>query len=352
MRGDDKEEGDNDVALTLRDDAAAAADTSAYRLLLASTPPRVFKARELQLSLADVCALSAVGGATTRAAAAATPAHVLHLAAESAGTAAQRVWAALKVAPRCTANVLRLAASWWLHPGLPSPIVHLRNVDGARGAKLFAALRTLLHPNEWHKPATGQLSYRLLPLRVDQAAAAPMSGMHMYTASDYRHPSTEPMQAYARAAVLHRAAAAVRVCRDTAHACCAAAAANDLEASRSFTHVLGVLYSLSGMMVDHEDNHGSYGCCFRSAARLISLSTTTLSSLHQAMRSSSTAVRHTRSGTACEACAPARARRSCRRSCTTSACPCCWLSSRVLHLQLASWRCAAAGSGTPAIGDR
>jgi hypothetical protein len=134
--------------------------------------------------------------------------------------------------------------------------VHLRNVDGARGAKLFAALHTLLHPNEWHASSLfeSQLSYKALILRVDQNAAVTMKDV--YTVNDYPHPSTEPMQAYARA-VLHRTAAAVRGCRDAPHACCTAAA-NDLEASRSFAHVIGLLYPSSSTLADHEDNCGSY----------------------------------------------------------------------------------------------
>ena len=259
-------DGHADVELLPRADGAVPIDKNAFRLLLASTPLRPFTSCELEtLSLADACVLDA-DGATTRAAAAAAP-FTLRLAVESAAMAA---WAVLKVSPRCTARVLRLAvpaktsvskyaagyrSDIMLQPALPSPIVHLRNADGAHGVTLFTALRTLLHPDEWHTHTGGVYgTYNEVALRADQKAAvtAALYASPLYSA----HPSTEPLQAYARA-LLHRAAVRVGQQGDGSVAA-RRAAADDLEVSRAFSQVFGLLYHSNGMLGDHVDNGGSY----------------------------------------------------------------------------------------------
>lgn len=91
-----------------------------------------------------------------------------------------------------------------------------------------------------------------MALCADQKA-----GSFLYLPSHSVHPSTEPLQAYARA-LLHRAAVCVGQHGDDNDAATGRAAADDLKASRTFSTVLGLLYHSNGVLGDHADNGGSY----------------------------------------------------------------------------------------------
>ena len=122
----------------------------------------------------------------------------------------------------------------------PSPILHLRNMQGDRGAALWAKLRPLLQ--------TGWGSSQLLS-----------SSRHVLSAvkdsSSWPHPIAIPLLDYADAA-LRLGAAALRA--QLGAIAVARAAAEDLLQRRDYSYAYGLLYSSGSTLYDHVDNGGTY----------------------------------------------------------------------------------------------